>query len=201
VAIKNPHFSGFLWQNRKLDITVLRLICCLDNGNSDATTRYRQAVLLKKDVIGDCILSRYSILHRGAIICALDRFLAIAGDQSVAFDEDFIPHALQQFGIPVLEVNPISWSSAGRSVAGVTPQADILRQHGMPTFRRIYAVGLTPGSIPRTGTGCAVLDFSADGQTVHFSADRSSEPVEMPLGEAIDAVVDLFQNRFGEASV
>lgn len=142
---------------------------------------------------------KYSNIHRGAIIAALDRFLASAGDQNTAFDDDFIPHILDQFGIPLCEVAPISWRSAGRYVAGVNHQADILRQHGMPTFRRIYAVGTEPRSIPRIGTGCAVLDFSADGQTVHFSADRDAEPVPMPLFEAIDAVVDLFQSRFGEA--
>lgn len=146
-------------------------------------------------------MNRYSTLCRGAIIAALDRFLENAGYKTVAFDDDFPIHALQSFGIPVLEVSPISWSSAGRSVAGVTPQADILRQNGMPTFRRLYAVGMTPGSIPLTGTGCAVLDFSADGQTVHFSADRDVEPVPMSLGDAIDVTVDLFQSRFGEVAV
>lgn len=141
--------------------------------------------------------NKYSNLSRGALIAALDRFNANAGDANTAFDDDFPIHALQSFGVPLIEVCPISWSSAGRSVAGVNPQADILRQHGMPTFRRIYAVGVTPGSIPRTGEGCAIIDFSADGQVVHFAPDRSAEPVEMPLGDAIDAVVDLFQTRFG----
>lgn len=142
-------------------------------------------------------MNNYETLHRGAIVAALDRFLANAGDASTAFDDDFPIHALQSFGVPLIEVRPISWSSAGRSVAGVNPQADILRQHGMPTFRRIYAVGVTPGSIPRSGEGCAIIDFSADGQTVHFSPDRDAEPVEMPLGDAIDSIVDLFQTRFG----
>jgi hypothetical protein len=145
-------------------------------------------------------VNKFETLHRGAIIAALDRFLANAGDANTAFDDDFPIHALQSYGIPLVEVRPISWSSAGRYVAGVTPQADILRQHGMPTFRRLYAVGNTSGSIPRTGTGCAVLDFSADGQTVHFSPNRDAEPVEMSLGDAIDAVVDLFQIRFGEVA-
>lgn len=145
--------------------------------------------------------NKYSILHRGAIVASLDRFLANASDANTAFDDDFPIHVLQSFGIPALEVSPISWSSAGRSVAGVTPQADILRQHGMPTFRRLYAVGMIPGSIPLTGTGCSVLDFSTDGQTVHFSEDRDVEPVPMSLGDAIDAVVDLFQTRFGEVAL
>ncbi|UVF21347.1 hypothetical protein HPT29_009575 [Microvirga terrae] len=144
--------------------------------------------------------NKYSTLHRGAIIAALDRFNANAGDASTAFDDDFPIHVLQSFGVPLIEVCPISWISAGRSVAGVNPQADILRLHGMPTFRRIYAVGVTPGSIPRSGEGCAILDFSADGQTVHFSPERGSEPVEMPLGDALDAVVDLFETRFGEVA-
>lgn len=144
--------------------------------------------------------NKHSTLHRGAIVAALDRFLANAGDANTAFDDDFPIHALQSFGVPLIEVRPISWSSAGRSVAGVNPHADILRQHGMPTFRRIYAVGATPGNIPRTGAGCAVLDFSADGLTVHFSPDRGAEPVETPLVDAIDSIVDLFQTRFGEVA-
>lgn len=143
-------------------------------------------------------MSKYSTLHRGVIVAALDRFLLNSGDQSVAFDEDYHLHLLDMFGIPFREVTPIAWHSGGCCVAGVNELADILRQSGMRTFRRIYAVGVTPGSIPRSGEGCAIIDFSADGLVVHFSPDRNAEPVEMPLGDAIDAVVDLFRSRFGE---
>ena len=113
------------------------------------------------------------------------------------FDEDFIPHVMEMFGVPFREVTPISWSTGGRSVAGTTPLANILRQTGMRTFRRIYVIGVTPGCIPCTGHGCAILDFSEDGQVVHFAPDNSREPAELQLGDAIDAVVDLFQIRFG----
>ncbi|WP_425973110.1 hypothetical protein [Aeromonas caviae] len=139
----------------------------------------------------------YSILSKAALITALDRFNANAGDKGVAFDPDFHIHALQMFGIPCREARPVSWRSAGRTVAGINELADILRQSGMPSFRRVLLVGVTPGNIPRTGTSCAVLDFSEDGQLAHFSPDPEVEPVEMPLGEAIDAAVDLFLERFG----
>lgn len=145
-------------------------------------------------------MSRYSTLHRGAIIAALDRFNANAGDPNTAFDDDYPIHALQSFGIPLLEVFPISWTSSGRGVAGINPQAGILRQTGMRTFRRVYAVGVTPGAIPRSGSGCAVLDFSVDGLTIHFSPDGKTEPVEMSFGDALDAVVDLFKTRYGEVA-
>ncbi|TKV13237.1 hypothetical protein FDX19_02560 [Citrobacter sp. wls619] len=142
-------------------------------------------------------MSRYSTLRHGAIIAALDRFNANAGDSNTVFDEDFIPHVMEMFGVPFREVTPISWSTGGRSVAGTTPLANILRQTGMRTFRRIYVIGVTPGCIPCTGHGCAILDFSEDGQVVHFAPDNSMEPAELQLGDAIDAVVDLFQIRFG----
>ncbi len=171
---------------------------CLDNRILTPQANIVKRFLLKNDMHGDYILSRHSNLSRGAVAAALDRFLDNASDPNTAFDPDFPLHAMQLFGVPFREARPVSWRSGGRSVAGVNCQADVLRQTGMRTFRRLNLVGVTPGSISITGHCCAILDFSEDGQVVHFSADRRQEPVEMPLSDAIDAAVDLFRSRFGE---
>ena len=143
-------------------------------------------------------MKHYLDFCESARAAAFDRFNTNAGDPNTAFDPDFHLHALQLLGVPFREVHPIAWRTAGRYVAGVNGQADVLRQTGMRTFRRLNLVGVTPGSISITGHCCAILDFSEDGQVVHFSSDRSQEPVEMPLSDAIDAAVDLFRSRFGE---
>ncbi|MGY3806840.1 hypothetical protein [Aeromonas hydrophila] len=142
-------------------------------------------------------MKKYLDFSQGQLAVALDRFNHGAGDQGTAFDPDFHLNALRLLGVPFREVHPIAWRTAGRSVAGVNEQADVLRQTGMRTFRRLNLIGVSPGSISITGDGCAVLDFSEDGQVVHFSSDRSQEPVEMPLADAIDAAVDLYLERFG----
>ncbi|MFB2858590.1 MULTISPECIES: hypothetical protein [Aeromonas] len=143
-------------------------------------------------------MEKLTDFRKAAVGLALDQFLVAAGDTSSAVNDDFIIDALKLFGIPFREdASIVSWQTGGRSVAGIKRLAHDIRQGGMPGWRRLYLVG-KDGVIPTSGSGCPVLDFSADGQTVNFSARRNAEPVAASLGEVIDAAVELCQRRYGD---
>lgn len=155
-------------------ITASHLICYLDNSNSDAAAVNRQAVLLKKDVIGDYILSnKYPLMN----------------------DSDFTEHVLAFFGADIIEAD----FSSARTESGEFIYSEDLRGSPLPTqrFRLFGADPVIGGEVCRhkrmPTLGCAHIVATPDGRRVFF-ADGLNEPLrEVTLADAIDLLIERRQ--------
>lgn len=171
---KKPALCGFLWQNQNIEITASHLICYLDNNNSDVVAGNRQAVLLKKDVIGDCILGNKHPLMN---------------------DSDFTEHVLAFFGADIAEA---TFSSVCTESGEFVYHGD-LKGSPLPVqrFRLFGADPVIGGQIRRHKNflmlGCAHIVATPDGSRV-FVANSSNEPLrEVTLAEAIDLLIERRQ--------
>lgn len=137
-------------------------------------TENRQAVLLKKDVIGDYILSnKYPLMN----------------------DSDFTEHALAFFGTDIAEAG----FSSARTASGEFIYHESLEGYPLPVqrFRLFGADPVIGGEVRRhkrmPTLGCAHIVATPDGSRVFFAAGPNEPLREVTLADAIDLLIERRQ--------